>query len=144
MGLFDKLKSTFTGQVNKFSGQKDFLEAVCAGAALVASADGSVSDDEIANTTKSVVANPSLAGAFSTREIETTIETMMRRAAGGRVGRQGLTREIEEIAGDADKAQTVFLTVLDVAEGDGTVDPAEQKVIDNIASLLRIDASKFA
>lgn len=34
--MFNKLKNAFAGKVNKYSGKKDFLEAVCAACALVA------------------------------------------------------------------------------------------------------------
>lgn len=143
MGIFDKLKSTLTGGVNKFSGRKDFLEAVCAGAALVAAADGDISDDEIDAATKAVSSNRNLSAAFPSREIETTMETMLKRAQGGRVGRNGLYVEIEEITSDAEAAETVLATVLDVAEADGSISDQERAVVDRIANKLRLDVKNY-
>ena len=47
--------------VQKFSGRTDFLEAVCAAAALVAAADGEIEDSEVKATVKAVKANKALA-----------------------------------------------------------------------------------
>lgn len=131
------------GATNKYAGRKDFLEAVCAAAALVAAADGEIEDAEIATTIKTISANPGLAGAFTTREIETTAETMLNRAQAGRTGRMGLYREIEDIAGDAEMSETVYLTALDVSEADGEIEPQEREVLAKIASLLKVDPKKF-
>lgn len=130
--------------VSKFSGRTDFLEAVCAGAALVAAADGSIEDSEVAAAIKAVKANKSLADGFDARAIETTMERMLDRAGGGRVGRSGLRTEIQEIAKDREMAEAVVLTMLDVAEGDGEIDPKEQAVMESISKDLGVDLGKLA
>jgi tellurite resistance protein TerB len=60
LGLLKKLGGD---AVKKYSGNKDFLEAVCASAALVAAADGSVSDDEILAAVEAARNNPTLTAA---------------------------------------------------------------------------------
>lgn len=139
---FNILKKMAGNVVNRYSGQTDFLEAVCAGAALVAAADGSIDPQEEIAATKAVAANANLAGAFNARQIEQTMQAMFQRAEGGRVGRQGLYTEISEIAKDPEKAETVLLTVLDVADHGG-IDDTEMAVVERIASTLSLDAKKY-
>ena len=140
--MFAALKNKFTGSVAKFSGRKDFLEAVCAASALVAFADGDASDQEVDATVKSITSNAQLSGSFSTREIETTAERMMQRAQGGRVGRNGLYKEIEDITADHDMAETVLLTALDVADNGG-IDDKERTVLSEIAKRMSLNLSSY-
>ena len=141
--MFGAFKKRLSGSVAKFSGKKDFLEAVCAACALVAAADGNVSDDEVATTIKTILAHPDLSGAFPSREIETTADAMLKRAAAGRSGRMGLYKEIDDIANDADMSETVYVTALDVAEADGSIGDKEKEVLAKIASSLKVDTKKF-
>lgn len=141
--MFGNFMNKLKGATNKFAGRKDFLEAVCAAAALVAAADGEIEDSEIDATVKTISANPSLSAAFSTREIEMTAETMLKRAQAGRTGRMGLYKEIEDIAGDAEMGETVYLTALDVSEPDGEIEPQEKDVLKKIAGLLKVNPDKF-
>lgn len=138
-----KLTGAFTGSVAKVSGRKDFLEAVCAASALIAIADGEIEEQEIKGVTKAVMANANLA-SFDTRTIELTAENMFKRAEGGRVGRMGLWKEIEDISSDIELAEIVFATALDIAESDGQIEEAEQKVLDQLAQRLHVDAKKFS
>lgn len=142
MGILSKLSTSFKGSVAKYSGRKDFLEAVCAASALVAYADGSCDNDEAEAAIKSITANAELSGAFASREIELTADAMMKRAEGGRVGRNGLYREIEDIAKDGDMAETVLLTALDVADNGGISDD-EKRVLADIAKRLSLDLNKY-
>lgn len=133
--LGDKLK--------KYSGQKDFLEAVCAACALVASADGDVSDAEIEATIKAIMSNAVLSANYNSREIEQCAEAMLKRAQGGRMGRMGLMREIEEACSDADKAEAIVLAALDVAEGDGNIDEKEMAVLNKIGTTAGVDIKRL-
>lgn len=142
--MFNKLKNAFAGKVNKYSGKKDFLEAVCAACALVAAADGELEDAEIAQTIKGIQSNPELAGAFPSREIEQTADQMLKRAQGGRVGRNGLFKELEDIASDKDMSETVLLTALDVADSDGEMEPAEKAVLEKIAQTFGLNLASYA
>lgn len=129
--------------VQKFSGRTDFLEAVCAASALIAAADGEIEDAEIKATVKAVKANKTLANGFDPAMVEATIEKMLNRAAGGRMGRMGLWEEIREIAKDAELAQAVVLAALDVAEGDGEIEPEEKAVLDRLAKELAVDLNRL-
>jgi tellurite resistance protein TerB len=130
--------------VQKFNGNKDYLEAVCAAAALVAASDGDISDDEVETTGKIVRNNAVLRTAFNDREIETTIDTMLGRAKGGRSGRVGLMNEIGDIVEkDPSMGEAVYLMAVDVAESSGDISAQEQAVLSKIAERLRIDPRKY-
>ena len=128
---------------SKFSGRTDFLQAVCAAAALIAAADGDIEDTEVKATVKAIKANKVLSEGFDQREIETCINGMLDRAGGGRVGRAGLWEEISEVAKEPEMAEAVFLTALDVAEGDGEIEPAEKVVLERLAKDLSVDMNRL-
>lgn len=142
--MFGKLFGRKAGEVaSKFSGRTDYLEAVCAAAALIAAADGEIEDSEIKATTKAVGANKTLRDGFDQSVIEQTMEKMLTRAAGGRVGRSGLWTEIEEVVKDPEMAQAVVLTALDVAEGDGEIEPQEKAVLERLAKTCNVDLNRL-
>ena len=141
--MLKALKNRLAGGANRLQGRTDLLEAVCSSAALVSAADGDVADGEIAATIKAVSASEALRAAFQPREIEQCIEKQLQRAAGGRVGRMQLMKELEDVAANADDAEMVLLTALDVAESDGTIDPAEKAVLGNIAKTLGLNLANY-
>lgn len=137
------LKDKFSGASKRLSGRTDLLEAVCASAALVAAADGSIDDDEIVATSRAVAANKVLKDAFDTRTIEATIDTMLKRAEGGRVGQAGLMKEIAEASSNHEDAELIMFTALDIAEADGEISPEETAMMEKIASKLGLKLSDF-
>lgn len=141
---FKKLFSALGGDAvaNRLSGKTDVLEAVCAGAALVAFADGNCTDDEVATTLTAIKSNPTLNTAFSQSVIESTMDKMFDRAKGGRAARAGLYKEIDDISSKPEDAEMVMYTVLDVADNGG-IDPQEEAVCKTIAQRLRLDYNRF-
>jgi tellurite resistance protein TerB len=138
--MFGRLLGNKVSQAaSKFNGNTDFLEAVCAAAALIAGADGEIEDGEIKATLKAVKANKTLSAGFDQNAIDACANRMLERAAGGRVGRMGLWDEIKEVAKLPEMAQAVVLTALDVAEGDGEIEPAEQAVLERLAKEMSVD-----
>lgn len=140
--MFGKLKKKLGGGLNRFSGNTDFLEAVCASAALTAFADGDCSDDELSVAIKTVSSNPELTEAFKPAAIEKTMDAMMTRAQAGRTGRMGLYKEIGDID-DQEMSDTVYLIAMDIAEADGDIGREEKAVLAKIASTLGVNQSKF-
>ena len=140
--MFGKLKKKLGGGVNRFSGNTDFLEAVCASAALTAFADGDCSDGELSTAIKTVASNPELTGAFKPAVIEKTMDQMMTRAQAGRTGRMGLYKEIGDID-DQEMSDTVYLCALDIAESDGDVCDKEKAVLTKIASTLGVNTENY-
>lgn len=142
--MLKMLKERLAGGANRLQGRTDLLEAVCASAALVAAADGSIDDSEIEATIKAVTANEALNTAFDARQIEGCMQRMLDRAGGGRVGQMNLMKELDDIAGSTEDSEMVFLTALDIADADGEIDPAEQVMIDKIAKRLGVNASNYS
>lgn len=138
------LKEKVMGMVKKFSGRKDFLEAVCAASALVAAADGNISNDEIKASIKAVQANAALSASFKSGEIEKCMDAMLKRAESGRVGRLSLYNEIDQIAADPEMSSVAYLAALDIAESDGKIEAAEQKVLSEIAKHLNVSESSLS
>lgn len=130
--------------VKRLNGRMDALEAVCAAAALTASADGDISDTDVEIAGKTVRNNATLRAAFDDRAIEKCLDTMFERAKGGRSGRVGLMNEIGDVVDkDPEIAEAVYLMAVDVAEGEGGIDPKEQAILDKIAQRLKIDPRKY-
>lgn len=141
--MFKGLKDKLSGGAKRMSGRTDLLEAVCAGAALVAAADGTIDDSEVEATAKAVMANETLNTAFDARAIEGCIQRMIDRANGGRVGKMGLFKEIDDIASNAEEAEIVLLTAMDIADADGSVSPEETAVLERIAGRLGLKVSSY-
>lgn len=144
MGLLNKLFGKAEPAANRVAGRSDLLEAMCAGAALAAAADGSISDDEIGTALEVVSNNDTLSKAFGPGEIDAAMNKQIKRANGGFSGKAALWKEIGDVARNPDDAEAVYLIVLDVVHGDGTVDPKEQVVLDKLAKTLNIDQAKYA
>ena len=138
-------KRIFGGAVKEvkadYSGNKDFLEAVCAAAALVAAADGDIEDCERQKIHRLITNHGKLGVMYKSTDIETTAEAMFKRAK-DKSGRQQLARELEDIKGRPDAAQMaedVYLIAEDIAMADGELEQAEQDVLAKIASKLGVD-----
>lgn len=129
----------------QYGSNKDFLEAVCASIALVASADGSVSDDEVQEAVRVATNNKTLTSAFSAREIESTLDAMLNRAK-GMSGRMALARELDDVKAKdktGQMSEDIYLAALDVAAADGDIGAKEQEMLGKIAGRLGVDPKKF-
>lgn len=145
--MFGSLKKAFGAGAKEikadYSQNKDYLEAVCAAAALVAYADGELEDSERSKVTRTISQHPTLGKMYQPNVIESTVETMFKRAKDFS-GRQQLARELDDIKGrDSSMGEDVYLVALDVAHADGTLEPEEEAVLKKIAARLGVDASKF-
>lgn len=136
----DRAKSA----LQSFSGNRDFLEGLCAGCALVAAADGSLDDAEFDTTLKVIQANSAIAAGFSAGEIETTF-TKLAQKTGTRSGKSELKTEIRE-AVERDKSggmgQAIVLACLDVAD-QGGIEDKEMAVLRDIAQLTGQNLDKL-
>jgi len=142
MHLLKKLPGGAT-LTNRFNGNTDLLEAVCAGVALVAMADGDASADELKTAKKSLAANKTIAEAFQLRDIERCMDKMLDTAKdGGRMAKARLMKQIEDVASKPDQAEAVLYAILDVADHGG-IDDQELSVIKDVSTRLGLDHTKF-
>jgi tellurite resistance protein TerB len=144
MRFLGKLFGKADAAVQRVSGRTDLLEAMCAGTALAAAADGTIEDNEVVTALKIVQNNEVIGGAFSEAQINEAMNKQIARANGGFSGKAGLWKEIEDIAGNAEDAEFVYLIVLDVVWSDSNVTAQEQAVLDKLAAKLKIDQKKYA
>lgn len=128
-----------------YSQNRDYLEAVCAAAALVAFADGEIEDTERTKTVSVLTNHPTLGKMYQQPVIEQTAEAMFKRARDAS-GRQLLARELDDIKGRPDAArmaEDIYLVALDVSLADGETEPQEAEVLKKIAGRLGVDPAKF-
>lgn len=149
MGFFKAFKKAAKGaarEVNADLGKnKDYLEACCAAAALVAAADGTVSDVEKRTTVSIIAGNATLGKLYQQSEIETCARVMLDRVGSGS-GRAALAAELKDVKNlpnAGDMADYVYLIAKDIAESDGDVGEKEQEVLKKLANLLGVDPAKF-
>ncbi len=129
----------------EYGENKDFLEAVCAAAALVAAADGDIEESERRKVVSIVQNHPTLSKLYQSNIIEQTADTMFKRAK-ETSGRQLLARELDDIKSrpnGSQMAEDAYLIALDIANADGELEPAEEAVLKKLAARLGVDASKF-
>ena len=147
--MLGTLKRAFGGAAKEvraeYAANRDYLEAVCAAAALVAMADGEIEDAEKFKIVKLITGHATLGKLYQQSVIEQTATEMFGRAKESS-GRQQLARELDDIKGRPDGAQMaedVYLMALDIAKADGEMEPQEEAVLKKIAARLGVDPAKF-
>lgn len=131
--------------VNQFSGNKDFLEGLCAAAALVAAADGQIDDSEYDIALDVIRNNTAISAAFGTGEIESVFGKMAPKTK-TRSGKNELKEEIREVIArdkSGQMGQAIVLVMLDVAD-QGGISPEEEKVMRDIAGIANVNYDKLA
>jgi tellurite resistance protein len=143
--MFGFVKERLAGAASRFAGKTDLLEATCAAIALVSAADGDIEDDEMAAALEALTNHPTLSAAFSQSQIEATANAMFKRAKGGAMGRIGLKKEIEQAKAKstADDLELILAVAVDTSRADGEIEPAELKVLGEIANILRLDLRSY-
>lgn len=140
-GMFKK-KTQKMANAAKVMENRDLMEALVGGCLLVAAADGDIDKDETDKLDALIRSNPNLKhfGGEITQTIQRFTEQL---EAGFRVGRLNILREIQDIAENREDAETVFVNMLTVAEGDGEICEKEMKVIEEVAGRLGLRTEDF-
>lgn len=121
---------------------RDLMQAIVGGCLLVAAADGEISKDESAQIDLQIRANKNLEPFGS--EITATVNQFTEQLqAGFRLGRMNIMREIRDIKNNPSDAEEVFVNMLTVAEGDGSISDAEMKVLAEIGQELGLRLKDF-
>lgn len=141
-GLF---KGKAKEAMNSFSGNKDFLEGMCAVCALAAAAEGGISDAEYDKTLAVIRSNTAISSGFSGSEIEMVFGKMTPKTA-TRSGRAELKEEIRQvIARDktGQMGQALVYAGLDVAD-EGGIGKEEETILREIANIAGVNYDKLA
>ena len=142
-GIGKRIASAITREVQAdYTGNRDFLEAVCAASAFVAASDGDIDDQEKRAAIDNICANKTIGKCYSRNEVEDSFRKMAERV-NSRSGRQELLREMDDIANQPTQMrEDVYCIALDVADSGG-ISEAEAARLETISQRLRVDASKF-
>ena len=122
---------------------KDLVEATIYGAVLVAYADGDLEDAELENLQIQIEANDIFAG-FPQAEIGKMFDKAVGLfKAGAVLGRKKAFDQIKDLVHDADSSSEAFAAIATVALSDGEIEPAEEKILREIAKILGVRYEEF-
>lgn len=141
-GKFLKKKSTNAVNAAINSANRDQMQALIAGALLVASADGQIEKEETDALDNILRAMPEMAHFGS--EITSTISRFTSMlAAGGTSARVQIMREIRDIKGSPEEKEMVFAAIVDIAKSDGQIEDAEKRELIKIANEYGLRPSDY-
>ncbi|MDM1713520.1 tellurite resistance TerB family protein [Pseudomonas sp. 165] len=121
---------------------RDLMQAIVGGCLLVAAADGEISKNEAAQIDIQIRANKNL--EHFGQEITATVNLFTEQLqAGFRLGRMNIMREIADIKNNPLDAEEVFVNMITVAEGDGSISPEELKVLAEVGVQLGLRPKDF-
>jgi tellurite resistance protein TerB len=141
-GLFGKKVNKAVDAVKKFE-NKDLAEAAIGAAMLIASADGDIEDSEL-QTLQAVVTSMD---QFKHHQNEISImidKYAQLLKAGALIGKSNIMREIADCRGSEQEIEDVLVVAVTIAGADGEFEPAEVKVLKEIAAKLNFPVSRLA
>ncbi|MCS5452524.1 tellurite resistance TerB family protein [Enterobacter huaxiensis] len=131
-------KTTFKKMENR-----DLMEALICGCILVAGADGELEASELDRVEAIIKTNDKLAhfGAEISNIIAKYKEKFEK--VGFQVLKFEAKREISDIKHNADNAAEVFVNMIAIALADGEIEPAEEKVLEEIGRMMGLRVEDF-
>lgn len=121
----------------------DFMEAVVAGCALVASADGEVTADEKQKMAAFIQRSEELSVFDMTKVIASFNKIMEGFAFDAEIGKIEAMKKITRLQGNAEAARTMVRVCCLIGAADGDFDADERKVVTKICTELGLDPSEF-
>ncbi|HGY0709322.1 TPA: tellurite resistance TerB family protein [Vibrio cholerae] len=140
-GLFKKKAAQAKATLHKVE-NRDLMEAIVAGAVLVAFADGDCGNDELTKLQGIIESNDNLAHFGS--EIGATIEKYSRMfESGARLAKVKLMKELEDVKGDEKQKEEAFIIAIEIADADGNIDENELKVLKEIGRAFGLNPDNY-
>lgn len=121
---------------------RKLLKAVVGAGIWISAADGNIEDSEVQKLEKIISSNQHLK-VYGAETTTTVNEFEQKFTDSVRAGRLEVRNLLVDIASNRDEAELVLVVTLDVAEASGDIGEDEQAVINEIAKLLGLDASKY-
>lgn len=140
-GFFKKKKAAMEVKVSKVE-NRDLMEAIVAGAVLVAFADGDCSGDELQKLDSIIAVNDNLKHFGS--EIGATIDKYAAMyEAGARLAKMKLMKEITDVNADEQQKVEAFIIAIEIADADGNIDDDELKILKEIGKALGLNPENY-
>lgn len=138
MSLFNKFRANFSNLFNK-----DFLKAISSACALVAYADGEVTESEKEKMKQYMTLNPDLKN-YSFSEVAENFQLACNSIEFDQnIGRMEANKQIDKIKSDYEQCQKLIAVCIAIGKSDGFMDKAELGVIENIARRLNVNMRDF-
>jgi tellurite resistance protein TerB len=149
MGFFDSIKQMSKDVSNKLSNEvtkfknKDFLNAVIAGCALVATSDGSISPEEKRKMLAFISNSDELKVFDSGDVIESFNKISSKFDFDYEIGKAEALKIIAKLKNNSDAARLMIRVCCVIGAADGNFDNNEKKVIVTICRELGINEAEF-
>lgn len=134
----DKMKT----EVAKFK-NNDFMEAVVAGCALVAAADGDISSDEKQKMAAFINRSEELSVFDMTKVIESFNKIVEGFEFDAAIGKIEAMKKIGKLRGKDEAARTMVRVCCVIGAADGDFDADERKVVAEICTELGLSPTEF-
>ncbi|HEY9061757.1 MAG TPA: TerB family tellurite resistance protein [Pseudobacteroides sp.] len=145
MGFLDWAKqkgASLTGEVKKIA-NKDFMEAVAAACALVASADGNISSEEKQKMIGFININDTL----KVFKINDVIDRFNHYAShfdfDYNVGKIEAMKQVEKMKNKPSEARLLIAVCVSVGSSDGNFDKSEVAIVKEMCQRLSLDPKEF-
>ena len=141
-GFMKKLKGTFANLASTSvkAENKDLMEAMVAGACLVAYADGELSSEEV-STVRSIVGSSDQLKVFGDEPMQLFDGYCDKMEASARMGKLDLLKEVSDAQGD--EKPRVLIMAIEVADADNNIDDDEMAMLKTIAGKLSLNLADF-
>lgn len=139
--MFKKKAAAAQATLHKVE-NRDLMEAIVAGAVLVAFADGDCSADELTKLQGIIESNDNLKHFGS--EIGTTIDKYSAMyESGARLAKVKLMQELADVQADESQKVEAFIIAIEIADADGEIDDAELKVLKDIGRQFGLNPDSY-
>lgn len=140
-GMFKKKAAAAKVAVHKVE-NRDLMEAIVAGAVLVAYADGDCSDDELQKLQGIIESNDNLKHFGS--EIGVTLDKFCSMyESGARLAKSKLMKELADVQADEEQKIEAFIIAIEIADSDGEIDEAEHAMLKEIGKQFGLNPETY-
>lgn len=143
-GMFKKLKGAGAEIAEKSvkAENKDLMEAMVGGVALMAFADGELEDSEI-TAINALLGSTKQLEVFG-NDVNVEFDRLCKKFESGyRMGRLEVMKEISDVKGNKEEAEMVLVICIEVAYADGELEPDEEKELNTIAGKLGLRLADY-
>lgn len=140
-GVFKKKAKAAQISMKKVE-NRDLMEAIVAGAIIVAYADGDCSPEELTKLQGIIESNDSLLHFGS--EIGATIDKYSAMyEAGARLAKAKLMKEIKDVSSSEEEKLEAFLIAVEIADADGDIDETEYAMLKEIGKAFGLNPDTY-